>query len=1197
MKNRLIFLLVFAILINLPVHVLAQTTNTSEEVKVYVNDTRVKFDVPPIFVKSFTLVSVRAVFEALGARIEWDNYTKTVTIRRGETEVRVQPGNRIAMVNNAPYVMDVPAVGLNGRILVPVRFISEAIGAKVDWVNETKTIFINDITEQKELGNVLNGGEFAADNNYYFHILSDGILVRENIITKQKEKIADNILYDLHLINDWIYCIGKDKGISKIIRMKKDGSEKEIIVNKPVNTMQIINGWIYYSLATDEKTLYRVKTDGSETTRIIENGDFSYKNWFVQNGWIYYINTLENTVSRARIDGSDKRNLTGRIVDAVSNKKIYGLKLIDRDYIYIDLFENITDNNKTKYTSGFYRIPINGGDFTKITDKIPLSANMDDQWLYLAVENNDKTYKLIRCKKDGSEVITINEYKKGDIPKNIYLSNALIFYTVIRGEDAPEELLFCMGPYGNNIQQYSWIYGKDYKTVKKILADAYAAHKSLISLQTIQTSTVENDNGKSSIIYENTINRARSMFYKKTILGEQESIETWLVKNNLYSKKNNETQWDIAVLKDEDAANIQKSIFDYIQPYDGLCNNLSFEENDNSYILKGAGTFPDFINNILPCLDLDKGANIDAAELRIKINKYRKYIEELDLSITYNSGLKDNGDVKQYVNNYHFVNSQFNTAYLNIPYSITQSVNAKENADKNIESGLAKFNEGKYDEAVKYFDAAIGLYSKSTGAYLYKGKSQYSLGKYQEAILTYNRYHELNPSDKDVFALIGMCYLKMGDLLRAEEMGKETLKYNQSVNAYNLLGNVASAREEYKTAAEYFNKAVLLDSKNYTAHLSLASTLFTIGNYTRCIEAVNYSLLFFPNDRELLYIKAHSLTSQGKSEQAIKVYEDILANNPSNDFVTMTYLAKEYELLQNYQKAKEYADMAKAVYPDYSLLKYLIDKLDYDLSTTSNQKLVDFIKNNYLYYNKSENINKKLDTFLEKGNLITVEDVRNLIDSIKIAGDSLTGIISGYDFDYCFNSDKSYSVDTQQYENYVYIRIKNLYEGTGAYVAEFVQNIENSDKKALIIDLRDNNSGLSDEANKILDALLPECTPGYLIDRDGYVKTYTSGKWHTPFLKIGILVNENTAGSAELLTLGLKTFAQNVTIIGNKTAGKGVGQAVYLDRAKKIAVLLVNHYWNILQQNIEGKGIAADIPVEKTDLDYSKAINKFLGKN
>lgn len=44
--------------------------------------------------------------------------------------------------------------------------------------------------------------------------------------------------------------------------------------------------------------------------------------------------------------------------------------------------------------------------------------------------------------KDGTEVFTINEYKKNDIPQDIYINNSSIYYTLMRGEETPNELLF-----------------------------------------------------------------------------------------------------------------------------------------------------------------------------------------------------------------------------------------------------------------------------------------------------------------------------------------------------------------------------------------------------------------------------------------------------------------------------------------------------------------------------------------------------------------------------------------------------------------------------------------------------------------------------------------------------------------------------------------------------------------------------------
>ncbi len=1193
MKKSISMLLIFIMLLTMSVQIFANDSTTSNEISVYVNDTKISFDVSPTFFKSRTMVPIRGVFEALGAKVEWDNYTKTVSITRG-VEVRVQPENRIAMVDNKSHIMDVPAVGIDGRILIPVRFIGEAIGANVEWVNKTKTVFINDLKEQKELGNIQNGGKFATDGTYNYHILSDGVLVRENVTTKMKEKVADNVFYDLHIEGDWIYCVGRDKGENKVIRIKKDGSEREVIVSKPINSIQINNDWIYYS-DIDNTILYRSNIEGTETQLVINSGYFSDNNWFVQNGWVYYLDPLSQTISRARVDGSDIRDITSKLTDPMSTgvSNIYGLSIIDNDYLYFTIYREITDVNKNQYLPGLYRYSLENDESAKITDRIPLAVNMDNEWLYLVVQNHEDTYNLIKCKKDGTEVFTINEYKKNDIPQDIYIDGSSIYYTLLRGEESPTELLFYMSSYGEGVQQYDWMYGKDYGTVQDILLKTATAHKSLNSFKTIKNYALESEKGTFNTSYESVINRSRELYYQKQNIDAENALETWLENGKLYSKETQETYWNISTVTNSDTNKLKNPIFDYIQSNKELCNNLSLNETETNYVLAGTGAFPVLMSNISTILELGDDFSYDLIRLELSINKQKKYIEQLVIDIIYNSEVQEDGNRKQYTNHYQFINSEFNSAYLNMPYSVNQTVKAMDDADNNIEKGIQKYVEGEYEEAIQFFDIAIASYKGASYAYLNKGKALYELGKYKEAILTFNHYHEINPSDTDTLALLGNCYLKMGDLVKAEELSKETLKHNpRSVIAFDLLGEVALQKEEYSTAVDYFQKALLLDNKHYKSHMNLVLALFRMGNYTQCITKIDNYIEKFSYDREMLYMKAQSMINQDKLAKAIEVYQQILAKNPANDFVTMTHIAREYEKLQNYEKAKEYAERAKAIYPDYHLLRYLIDNINYDLSSTGSKKLVDFIKENYLYYEQSQELDNTLSEFINKGNIFSVEDAKSLVDKIK-GSDELTKFISGFEYSYYVNNPNYYNY-VRQDDNSVYVKIDAFHIGTGVQFTEFILNIQNPEDKALIIDLRNSSSGLSDEVSKILDALLPECNPGYIIDRDGYVTMYTSGKWHTHFKKIGILVNEKTASSAELLTLSLKTFADNVTVIGKKTAGEGVGQVVYLDRNMEYTIYLVNHYWNVLTENINGKGIIPDIYVDDSDADYTKAINSFI---
>lgn len=96
----------------------------------------------PLIVEGRTLVPLRSVFEALGATVEWDNDTKTVTSTRGETFVSLQVGSSTLVVNGTVKALDVPAQIMNGRTMVPVRAVAEAFGCTVNWDGATRTVII-----------------------------------------------------------------------------------------------------------------------------------------------------------------------------------------------------------------------------------------------------------------------------------------------------------------------------------------------------------------------------------------------------------------------------------------------------------------------------------------------------------------------------------------------------------------------------------------------------------------------------------------------------------------------------------------------------------------------------------------------------------------------------------------------------------------------------------------------------------------------------------------------------------------------------------------------------------------------------------------------------------------------------------------------------------------------------------------------
>ncbi len=106
------------------------------------NGVATALDVPAQIIDSRTMVPLRAIFEALGASVEWDDATKTVTSVKGDITVKLTVGTSEIIVNDTATALDVPAQIVESRTLVPVRVIAESFGCTVGWDDATKTVTI-----------------------------------------------------------------------------------------------------------------------------------------------------------------------------------------------------------------------------------------------------------------------------------------------------------------------------------------------------------------------------------------------------------------------------------------------------------------------------------------------------------------------------------------------------------------------------------------------------------------------------------------------------------------------------------------------------------------------------------------------------------------------------------------------------------------------------------------------------------------------------------------------------------------------------------------------------------------------------------------------------------------------------------------------------------------------------------------------
>jgi len=113
-----------------------------EAIRVYIDGRLVNFDVPPTVIQGHVLVPLRGIFERLGATVDYDARTQHIVALRGTQAVELTVGSRQARINDTPKLLDVPAFTINGRTLVPLRFVSESLGANVQWIEASQTILI-----------------------------------------------------------------------------------------------------------------------------------------------------------------------------------------------------------------------------------------------------------------------------------------------------------------------------------------------------------------------------------------------------------------------------------------------------------------------------------------------------------------------------------------------------------------------------------------------------------------------------------------------------------------------------------------------------------------------------------------------------------------------------------------------------------------------------------------------------------------------------------------------------------------------------------------------------------------------------------------------------------------------------------------------------------------------------------------------
>ncbi len=137
-------IMLFAFLCTLPTLTMAAANaQAAGQVKLIIEGKAVEPDVPPLLENGRTLVPIRVVAEEMGANVSWNQATRTATIERDQKQIVLQLGNTKAKKNNQEVALDVPPKLQDNRMLLPLRFVGEALDSLIGWDSGSRTVVVN----------------------------------------------------------------------------------------------------------------------------------------------------------------------------------------------------------------------------------------------------------------------------------------------------------------------------------------------------------------------------------------------------------------------------------------------------------------------------------------------------------------------------------------------------------------------------------------------------------------------------------------------------------------------------------------------------------------------------------------------------------------------------------------------------------------------------------------------------------------------------------------------------------------------------------------------------------------------------------------------------------------------------------------------------------------------------------------------
>ncbi|HWQ77101.1 MAG TPA: stalk domain-containing protein [Syntrophomonas sp.] len=237
---------------------IAFVPSPAQAVAVFVNHKQVRFDAAPFIEGNRTLVPIRGILEAMGAQVDWDSEQQMVSVQQGDLTIDLKIGSKEVTVNKDTYELDVPAVIVQDRTFIPLRFIAEHMQYDVSWNGDTQTVYIT--SASGTAGNNIFAGntadspvttKVASLSQYRYGVAKICVDGRWFYIDKQGNEVTSlsalNCVKGLHIQDQQPLLAYKDiEQVDDVLLLQTDDAIQCIDLNSGANIFKDSGNYSFY---------------------------------------------------------------------------------------------------------------------------------------------------------------------------------------------------------------------------------------------------------------------------------------------------------------------------------------------------------------------------------------------------------------------------------------------------------------------------------------------------------------------------------------------------------------------------------------------------------------------------------------------------------------------------------------------------------------------------------------------------------------------------------------------------------------------------------------------------------------------------------------------------------------------------------------------------------------------------------------